>query len=150
LSHYCYCSPLSLTLVSSSGTPRLADNFFDFSLLWECLPWDYRRCHCAGNKGTRVPSSTYQPIGHVMLAAYGDVISLVSRSRRDYLLSGFYLETLHQAASCHLSCCLHRHKVHRLLITNRLEMSYKAITLVPASYLEKLLINIIPYSLCQE
>lgn len=29
---------LSLLLVSSSGTPRLVGNFFDFSLVWECIP----------------------------------------------------------------------------------------------------------------
>lgn len=45
---------------------------------------------------------------------------------------------------------LHWHKGHRLLIANRLKMSYKAITSVMASYLEKLLINIRPYSMCQE
>lgn len=45
---------------------------------------------------------------------------------------------------------LHMHEGHRLLIANRLEKTYKAITLMLASYLEKLLINIIRYSLCQE
>jgi len=45
---------------------------------------------------------------------------------------------------------LHWHKGHRLLNANRLKMSYKAITSVMASYLEKLLINIRPYSMCQE
>ena len=90
--------------------------------------------HCrnwrnARNKDTSYPSPTRQPIGHVMLAAYGDVISLVSRSRRDCLHSGLYLETLHQTASCRSSCCFrHWRKVHRLLIANRLKMSYKAIT----------------------
>jgi hypothetical protein len=31
-------APITLLFISSSGTPRLVGNFFDFSVLWECLP----------------------------------------------------------------------------------------------------------------